>query len=116
MPKALLVGLGGRGLTWLEALREQPGYELSGVVEPVEPRLREAAEKYKIPPDQLYTDLATALRNAGVEVVVDVTPPAAHEQVVTSAFAAGLDVLGEKPLADTMAAAGRIVQAFDPLC
>ena len=110
MPKAILVGLGGRGITWLEALREHPKYETVAYVEPVEQRLNEVGEKYGISRDRLYTDLNSALRESGADVVIDVTPPQVHEAVVTKAFAAGLDVLGEKPLADSMAAAQRIVQ------
>ncbi|MBD5784719.1 Gfo/Idh/MocA family oxidoreductase [Cellulosimicrobium terreum] len=46
-----------------------------------------------------------------VDVVLNLTTPAAHEEVALAAIAAGKDVYGEKPLAADLAAAARVLDA-----
>jgi predicted dehydrogenase len=50
-----------------------------------------------------------ALALGDADSLLCVVPPALHEQVITPALDAGLHVLSEKPIADSMAASRRIV-------
>ena len=50
-----------------------------------------------------------AIAEARPDVVVDVTTPQSHRDVTVQALAAGLPVLGEKPMADSMAHARQMV-------
>jgi predicted dehydrogenase len=66
-----------------------------------------------MPAGRLYATLDDALAAAGgdADFVMDATPPAVHASVAMRAFAAGLHLLGEKPLSDDFAAARRMVEA-----
>ncbi len=107
--KAIVVGLGGRGRYWLDQCKQQPGVEVAACVEP-DPQnslsaLSEGATQ------TVYRDLSAALATAQADFVLDVTPPAIHEEVAMQTFAAGLHLLEEKPLSDRYEAARRMVVA-----
>ena len=57
------------------------------------------------------TDLATALREVGADVVFDVAVPSARKDLVLTAFSHGCDVLTEKPMAASMGDAAAILSA-----
>ncbi len=111
--RVVLVGLGGRGRSWLQVCRRHADVEVVACVEPVPARREEAASRFGVPADRLFASLDEALATVQADFALDVTPPAAHEQVATKAFAAGLHVLQEKPLSDDFAAARRIVAAAE---
>lgn len=64
-----------------------------------------------VAPDAVTTATELAVTHAAVSAVYIVTPPALHEEHALMAIAAGKAVLVEKPLADSAAAARRIVDA-----
>jgi predicted dehydrogenase len=109
--RGILVGLGGRARSWLDVCRRNADVELVAFVE-VSPAQRErVTNSWNLPRDRVYTSLGAALSDTPADFALDVTPPAAHESVALEAFAAGLHVIGEKPLSDTFAAARRVVAA-----
>lgn len=59
-------------------------------------RANDVAQRYGVP---VAGDLETALSEPDVEMVVNLTVPAAHVEIATAALAAGKHVFGEKPLA-----------------
>ena len=61
-----------------------------------------------------FSSLAEALRHTDADAVLCVVPPAHHEPIVVGALEAGLHVLSEKPIADTLDACHRIVRARGP--
>ena len=56
---------------------------------------QEKADKYDVP---VAGDVAAVLDEPGVEIVVNLTIPAAHAEVASQAIAAGKHVWNEKPL------------------
>lgn len=52
---------------------------------------------------QAYTDIATFLAEAKLDIVSICTPPSTHRELVVAALSAGVHVLCEKPLAPTVA-------------
>jgi predicted dehydrogenase len=70
--------------------------------------LANAATHHKLPPEKLYTDMNKAFAENKADFAVVVVPPAFHEGVIDVALAHGLDILCEKPIADTMAGCVRI--------
>ena len=109
--KAILVGLGGRGRYWLGQCLQQEGIDVTACVEPFAQNRLRAIEDHNISAGQIHDDLAQALDSAQADFVLDVTPPAVHEEIAMQTFAAGLHLLGEKPLSDDYRAAQRIVAA-----
>jgi predicted dehydrogenase len=108
--KCIVTGLGGRGLHWVRQLKQRDDCEIVGYVEPVEANRQRAIEQEGVPAQQVYSSLDEAIAQAGADFLMDVTPPAVHHEVAEKAFAAGLHVLGEKPLSDNFATARRVVE------
>jgi len=98
--KAILTGLGGQGLSWLGDIRKRDDVEIVAFVEPFEASIARAVEKHDVPREAIFPSLDDAIQNTKADFVLDVTPPAVHHEVALKAFAAGLHVLGEKPLSD----------------
>ncbi len=109
--KAILTGLGGRGLHWLRAMREREDVEFVGFVEPYEGSIIRAVEQNQVPRELIFPSLEAAIQNTEADFVFDVTPPAVHHEIALQAFAAGLHVIGEKPLSDNFANAKTVAQA-----
>lgn len=113
MLRGIVVGLGGRGQSWVKVCQESGLAEVAAVVEPVEALRQTAVERFGLREGSAFSSLADALKAVEADFVLDVTPPAAHESVQLEAIGAGLHVLGEKPLSDDFAAARRIVAAAE---
>ena len=111
MLKGIVVGLGGRARSWVEVCQRSPEVELVGYVEPAAENRAAAQAKFSIPDSQVYGKLEEAMAGVQADFVVDVTPPAVHEEIATAAFAKGLHVIQEKPLSDDWDAAKRAVAA-----
>jgi predicted dehydrogenase len=109
--RALLAGCGQVSGAWLHAARGLEDLEIAALVDLVEDRARQRAEEFDLPDALVACDLEAALRRAAPDVVFDCTVPEAHVGVAEVALEAGCHVLGEKPLAHSMEAAGRIVEA-----
>ena len=107
--RVLLVGCGGIAGAWFPPLIEEK-VTIAGVVDIKRENAQQRLEKFKVEAP-IFTDLRKALRSVEADFVVDLTVPAAHCQVTCAALAAGLPVIGEKPMADSMAAARRMVAA-----
>jgi predicted dehydrogenase len=108
------VGAGGMGRAWLATIAADPDVELVGLVDLDTAVAAEAAIEAG------FVDLPTAmsladLLGAGVAVdaVINVTVPRAHHPVNTAALAAGLPVLCEKPLAESVAECLSMVAAAE---
>lgn len=109
--KAILVGLGGRGRYWLGQCNQQPGVDIIAAVEPFAENRQRASADHGFAAEQIYDDLDQALDAVQADFVLDVTPPAIHEEIAMQTFAAGLHLLGEKPLSADYQAAQRVVAA-----
>jgi len=109
--KAVLVGCGGISKTWLNAIREIPDVEMTGFVDLREDLARQQAREYEWTGAAIGADLAAVLERVHPDVVFDCTVPKAHFDVTKRALEAGCHVLGEKPLADSMESARKLVAA-----
>ncbi len=108
--KAIITGLGGRGKFWLGECRKHPDVEIVAWVEPEPANRRQAIEELDVPATWIFDDLGEAAQAVEADFVIDATPPAVHEEIAATAFAAGLHVLGEKPLSADFEAAKRMVE------
>jgi predicted dehydrogenase len=97
---------------WLKAGREVAGLEIVGFVDLHESAARSRAAEYA-PDAAVGTELAAMLERAQPDLVFDCTVPEAHSDVTLTALRHGCHVLGEKPLADTLENARRMVAAAE---
>lgn len=93
-----LVGAGVISTQYLDHLTTFPDLRVLAVADLDVERARAAATAYGVPE---AGDLASVLAIPEVEIVVNLTIPAAHAEVATAALQAGKHVYGEKPLALT---------------
>jgi predicted dehydrogenase len=105
-PRIGVAGVGSLGYHHARLLSTLPGVQASGVYDLDEVRAREVAEAFGVP---AWPSLE-ALLDASDALVVAV-PTSAHEAVAVAAAERGIHVLVEKPLAEGLAAADRILSA-----
>ncbi|WP_037914674.1 Gfo/Idh/MocA family protein [Actinacidiphila yeochonensis] len=91
-----LIGAGVISDQYLKALSTFPDVRVLGVADLDQERARTQADAYGVPHSG---DVASVLALPEVEIVVNLTIPAAHAEVATAALRAGKHVYGEKPLA-----------------
>lgn len=109
--RVVLVGCGSISRTWLPAIKDIDDVEIVGLVDINEDAARQRKEDAELTEARTETDLENALRTLRPDVVFDCTVPEAHVQVTLTALEHGCHVLGEKPLADTMENARKMLEA-----
>lgn len=100
------------------ALMDRHFAVVAGVLSRDAERGRAAAAEYGIDPARSYGSVAAMLeaeagRNDGIEAAAIVTPNAAHHAQALAAVRAGLDVMIDKPVANTAAEAEEIAAAAE---
>lgn len=110
--RAVLAGAGALGPYWARELVESADTELVAWVDLDPARVGKAAAELGVTVPASGS-LEAALREHEPEIVVNVTPPAAHHGVAIAALEHGAHVLTEKPLATSMAEARDMVAAAD---
>jgi predicted dehydrogenase len=111
--RVVLVGAGGMGRAWARNLLGCDEVTLAGWVD-IRPEVAaEAASALGLQDVTIAPNLDEALRTTRPDFVVDVSIPEAHYDITLEALAAGLPVLGEKPMADSMEHARAMVTASD---
>jgi len=91
-----VIGAGNISDTYLENLTNFADTDVLAIGDIVVEAAKEKAAKYEVP---AAGDVATVLDHPDVEIVVNLTIPAAHAEVASKAIAAGKHVWNEKPLA-----------------
>jgi len=109
--KVVVVGAGGIFGAWMPNIKREQ-LDLVAIVD-----LNLEAARRRVAENNLdclaSTDLADALRQTQPDFVIDLTVPAAHGQVTCTALRAGFPVIGEKPMAASMAEAREMVKAAE---
>jgi len=111
--RALVVGCGGMGQGWMDTIRKNPRAELVGVVDVRPEAATAAAAKFGLAPERAFNDLRRAITVAKPDFVADITIPEAHCATTVAALGKGIPVIGEKPLAHSMAAARKMAKAAE---
>jgi len=112
--KMIQVGTGGFGYAWCRHFL--PPNVQDGLIEVVaavdiNPEALKAAQEFLgLPANKCYGDIRKAFDENPADFCTVVVPPAFHEKVVDEALAHGLNILSEKPIADTLAASVRIAK------
>ena len=105
---AVVVGAGGIAGAWFPPLVKEQ-VNVRAVVDLDLDRARARIKEFNLPDCQAATDLAAVLKQARPDFVVDLTVPEAHCAVTCRALKAGCHVIGEKPMAPSMAQARKMV-------
>jgi predicted dehydrogenase len=111
--KMILVGTGGFGGAWCKHFL--PPNVADGLIEVVAAvdvnpdALKNAREHLRLPESKCYSDGKKAFDEAGADCCAIVSPPAFHEEYVDLAIAHDMDIISEKPIADTLEGSIRIV-------
>ncbi|TKT76190.1 Gfo/Idh/MocA family oxidoreductase [Aquamicrobium sp. LC103] len=104
-----IVGAGIIGLTHIETIRRTPGFRLSGIVDPG-PRTPEIAAAQQVP---LFENVEAMIALGNVDGVIVATPNELHVPVSTTLIEAGIPVLLEKPIANTVEEALQLLAVAD---
>ncbi len=105
-----LVGVGGMGSCHIDYLVKMPTVEITGVCDIVKERADAAAARSG---STAYYDHADMFARAELDAVLIATPHYAHTPISEHAFARGLHVLSEKPLAVHVNDAQRSIDAYE---
>lgn len=98
---------------WIRVLQRIPNLELVGLVDIFEQNAIARATEFNLENVRIGTDLTQMLEVTKANVVFDCSIPEAHYEVALIAFQHGAHVLGEKPLADSMARAIEMVNTAE---
>jgi predicted dehydrogenase len=109
--RIIQVGVAGYGATWLPTIAQARERVRHVALVDVNPTALDRARTSLGAPDLPgFPTLADALTVVETDAVLCVVPPMYHESVIAPALEAGLHVLTEKPIADSLNACHRIVR------
>lgn len=101
--RLVVVGAGGMGRAWARTIQANDDTELVGIADLAATAAASAAAETGIPDLAVGSDAVELARRTGAHAVVNATIPEAHHPVTMAALAAGYPVLGEKPVAASVA-------------
>ncbi|MDQ4504278.1 Gfo/Idh/MocA family oxidoreductase [Sinomonas sp. ASV322] len=101
--RVVVVGAGPMGRTWLRTIAANDDVELAGIADLAVHVADQAADDAGHPGLPTGPDAVELARRTNTHAIINVTIPAAHHPVTTAALLAGYPVLGEKPVASTVA-------------
>lgn len=103
-----IVGTGGIAQAYEQAFKGYPYAEIGAVCDVDGERAAAFASRIGC---MAFTDVRDLTPDIGIDAAVVCTPPATHEEISISLLRRGIHVLCEKPLATTVAAASRMLDA-----
>ena len=104
-----IVGLGNMGAVHVGHVSRLPNTELVAVCDSCPDKLAEICAKHEVAG---FSDYAQMLESAEMDGVIIATPHYDHPQMTLAAFARGLHVLVEKPIAVHVRDARRMIAAY----
>jgi len=107
------IGVGGWGETWLDRIVASKEWELAAIVDLDAGALAAAGRRPGVGDVPRFASVAAAAALVSADAALVAVPVAAHLAVCGEAFAAGWDVLVEKPIADTMGHSHELVRWAD---
>ncbi len=111
----LMFGASGMAGAWIQRFSENfsDRVQIVGLVDVVPVALKQQAESLGLNDSQLYTTVEEAIARCKADFVGVATPPQFHPEAAIAALDAGMPVITEKPIADTLESALEMVAAAD---
>jgi predicted dehydrogenase len=106
--KCLHIGVGARGRDWLEIVAHHPDFVSVGCVDPSDSALAAARRQPGQEHGNFFTSIDEALGRVTADAALIASPTFQHATQTIQALDAGLPVLVEKPLADSLSDAIRV--------
>jgi len=103
-----LIGLGGMGQAHINKIKEIPEAELAAVSDVDSEITKKISQEHKVPG---FTDYEKLLKNDLIDAVLIATPHYFHPQIGIKAMERGIHCLSEKPIAVSVTAADKFLQA-----
>ncbi len=109
-----MLGAGGMGSRWIREIWQpfRDRMEFAELVDPNPAALHEAGDWLGLPPTARFGDAREAFATVDADFCCIATPPNHHREAVDLACDRGMDILSEKPIADTLEACGAIARAL----
>ena len=108
----IMAGCGAISRQWLDYMTTRDDVHIAAIVETNPGRAEEARKKYGLDCG-IYGTLDEAMGSVKANLVADLTYVTVHRDIVTKALRAGYDVLGEKPMADSLESVRDIMRAVN---
>ena len=108
--RVIQVGLGRMGYYWLKTVMASQEVKFVGFVEINDLIIEKRVKEYRLDRKIIFKSLPEALKRVKPDGVIDITPPSVHKKIALTSLEAGVPVLSEKPLSDTIESARRIVR------
>jgi len=109
--RIVFVGCGSISNAWFKPMQQMPELQVVGLVDIRREAAEQQATTYGLKDALVGTDLEAMLAQTQPDAVFNCTIPAAHMPVTLTALAHGCHVFGEKPMADSLENARRMIAA-----
>ncbi len=111
--RCLMIGAGGMAGAWIRSFypRFNDRHEIVALADINAEILHDTGDFLGLPGNRRYTDMATAFAEVDADYCTIVIPPAVHRDAVMLAVDRKMDILSEKPIADTWPACVDIYRA-----
>jgi predicted dehydrogenase len=105
-----IIGAGGVGERFLQALQRHPRAKVVGIYDTNNERLDYISNKYKVPSVNQYQEL---LDNKDIELVYLAVPPKYHHDIAIDIIKANKHIICEKPLANSIEEAKEMMETAE---
>lgn len=112
--KIIVAGCGVMAQTWVDYTLTRDDAEIVGVVDIVPEAAQAFVEKKQLD-CPTFNDIRKAIEATGANLVFDITIPASHYMIASTAMELGCDVFSEKPLAENMEQCIALVEQAEQL-
>jgi predicted dehydrogenase len=108
-----MIGAGGMAAGWIRWMHEhfRDRMEFAAIVDVRDEALTQSGDYLALPATRRFKSTREAFEKIEADFCGICTPPASHEEAVMLAAARRMDILSEKPIADTWEACERIYRA-----
>jgi len=110
--KILQIGCGNISNAWLSVLSKNPGVEICGIVDINIEAAKAKSSQFGLT-CPVFNDLGRALDETSPDAAVDNALPSSRLDIAEKCLSAGLHVLSEKPLGDSIKSALKIIELSD---